>query len=289
MAADSFTRELFDWIDRVARDRELGALAKVVVMTLVSHMNRETRDAWPSQRTLADILGVTDRSVERSIKELQDRAHLFVDRAGARQVNRYRIGPGPDTDVGRESPDTRQECRPPHPTQMSDHLVPTADTDVGSPSPHPTQMSGRDVPHPTPVSDDTRHGCRPNHLNEPSENRISRNSKLEEGSAAPAGGRRKRTSQAPTEAEISEFEEFWATYPRKEVRPRALKAFVEARRSGVTAAALVEGARRQARAKVEHKFIPHPATWLSDRRWEDADRQARAAAAVHGRACATGF
>jgi hypothetical protein len=69
------------------------------------------------------------------------------------------------------------------------------------------------------------------------------------------------------------FAEFWMAYPRKAGKGAAEKAF---RKTGIGAALLpnVLQAIERARAteqwrKDNGQFIPHPATWLNERRWED--------------------
>ena len=67
------------------------------------------------------------------------------------------------------------------------------------------------------------------------------------------------------------FAEFWQAYPRKVAKPAAEKAW---RKVAAEADAIMAGLRRQAGceqwAKDGGQFIPHPATWLNGRRWEDA-------------------
>lgn len=66
------------------------------------------------------------------------------------------------------------------------------------------------------------------------------------------------------------FASFWALYPRKTGKGSARKAYDKAvsRSSAIT---LIEGARRLANDPnlPPMQFIPHPATWLNDDRWED--------------------
>jgi hypothetical protein len=71
------------------------------------------------------------------------------------------------------------------------------------------------------------------------------------------------------------FDRFWQTYPRKCAKQRAERAF---RRLSPDAALLdqicaaVEVQKRQYDWRKEGgKYIPYPATWLNDRRWEDVD------------------
>lgn len=67
------------------------------------------------------------------------------------------------------------------------------------------------------------------------------------------------------------FAEFWQAYPRKVAKPAAEKAW---RKVAGEADAILAGLKRASGceqwAKDGGQFIPHPATWLNGRRWEDA-------------------
>lgn len=71
----------------------------------------------------------------------------------------------------------------------------------------------------------------------------------------------------------SGFEEFWAAYPRRVGKRRAQAEYVKALRNGVAHNDLVEGARRLAWSKrdLNQRYIPHPAKWLAEGRWEDEE------------------
>ena len=65
---------------------------------------------------------------------------------------------------------------------------------------------------------------------------------------------------------------FWERYPRKVGRPAAKKAWAGVRpQNQETVEAMNEGLGRWQGfwAKKDKEFIPHPATWLNQRRWED--------------------
>lgn len=67
------------------------------------------------------------------------------------------------------------------------------------------------------------------------------------------------------------FDEFWAHYPRKIGKRAALLAFERAVKRA-PAEAIIEGAKRFAadpNLPLDRRFIPHPATWLNQDRWED--------------------
>jgi hypothetical protein len=70
-----------------------------------------------------------------------------------------------------------------------------------------------------------------------------------------------------------DFSQWYALYPRKESRKKALPAFKRAMQS-ISLAKLLELTKAYAKS-VEDKelqFLPHPATWLNQERWDDVDK-----------------
>ena len=70
------------------------------------------------------------------------------------------------------------------------------------------------------------------------------------------------------------FDVFWETYPKKVARPAALTAFKKAKLNGHLPDVLKdieEKSNSEAWTKNKGQFIPNPATYLNQRRWEDAD------------------
>lgn len=69
------------------------------------------------------------------------------------------------------------------------------------------------------------------------------------------------------------FATFWAKYPKKVAKPQALKAWKKIKPAGQLLAEMMAALEKQnANAdwqKDGGQFIPHPATWLNGRRWED--------------------
>lgn len=86
----------------------------------------------------------------------------------------------------------------------------------------------------------------------------------------PAGGVSKPKKR---DAEHRHFAAFWTAYPRKTAKPNAEKAFARIDPDDATFAAMLAALDRQRRSpdwcKDGGQFIPHPATWLNQRRWED--------------------
>lgn len=66
----------------------------------------------------------------------------------------------------------------------------------------------------------------------------------------------------------SNFPDFWAAYPRKVGRGAAEKAFAAAIAKGATVADIAAGLNRQVWPD-DPRFVPHPATWLNQGRWQD--------------------
>lgn len=69
------------------------------------------------------------------------------------------------------------------------------------------------------------------------------------------------------------FARFWSAYPRKVGKPDAIKAFGRLRMEDGLLAAIQDGLERAQQSRQWREdngaFIPHPATWLNRRGWED--------------------
>ena len=78
-------------------------------------------------------------------------------------------------------------------------------------------------------------------------------------------------NQQPRAIALDGFDAFYSAYPRKVNKPQAQKAWAKIKPSEHQA--ITEGLTRWKAsrdwAKDDGQFIPHPATWLNGRRWED--------------------
>jgi hypothetical protein len=76
---------------------------------------------------------------------------------------------------------------------------------------------------------------------------------------------------------LARFEEFWAVYPRHVAKDAARKVWLKLAPDVALTALLVAKVREHARSpqwvKDGGAFIPHPRTWLSQKRWEDETQQ----------------
>ena len=68
------------------------------------------------------------------------------------------------------------------------------------------------------------------------------------------------------------FDEFWKVYPRKQSKKDAKRAFTKACKTEEQYRTIMAGLRSVIETDwngKDPKYIPHPATWLNGRRWED--------------------
>jgi len=70
---------------------------------------------------------------------------------------------------------------------------------------------------------------------------------------------------------LTRFEDFWSVCPRKIGKGKAEEKFSAAVRAGADADRIIAAMRAYASTRhgEDEKFTVHPATWLSQRRWED--------------------
>lgn len=69
------------------------------------------------------------------------------------------------------------------------------------------------------------------------------------------------------------FDVFWDAYPRKVSKPHAIKAWNKLKPGDDLVQTILGAIRDQAKSaqwlRDDGQYIPHPATWLNNRRWED--------------------
>ena len=79
--------------------------------------------------------------------------------------------------------------------------------------------------------------------------------------------------EQPCAGPSDEFESFWRLYPRKTARGAALKAWEKLRPDAALRARMAAAVAAQSRSaqwtKDGGQFVPHPATWINQKRWED--------------------
>ena len=66
-----------------------------------------------------------------------------------------------------------------------------------------------------------------------------------------------------------QFDEFWKIYPKKVSKESAKKAWLKIKPNDDLVAKITKAVKDQKLSEREQQFIPHAATWLSAKRWED--------------------
>ncbi len=81
---------------------------------------------------------------------------------------------------------------------------------------------------------------------------------------------RENTSSS-IKSKSADFDEFWKAYPRHIAKAAALKAFNKAKLPDIVSliAALEQQKKQPSWTRDKGQFIPHPATWINQCRWED--------------------
>lgn len=87
----------------------------------------------------------------------------------------------------------------------------------------------------------------------------------------PKRGRRDTEPKKVAEWKPEIFERFWRLYPRGEKRPRAIAAWDRLKPSDELIVEMSNALKRQISSEEWQRGIgiPHPATWINQRRWED--------------------
>jgi len=74
-----FTAWKLDLLDRMSTDRRLSATDFRVAYRLLSYMNAESGACFPKQETIADDVGVTDRTIRHSLVNLRACGWLKIE------------------------------------------------------------------------------------------------------------------------------------------------------------------------------------------------------------------
>lgn len=219
-------------------NRSQHAGTELLMLVVLADYSDDDGNSYPSVAALARKCRTGQRNANYVLNALQSSGELRVlKNEGPRGTNRYRIM------LAKLGSDTLQSGSP---LQPAAPLKQRAPLKPNSPTPATQFLK------PLQPSAD-----------EPSLNR-------QEPSSAIA--KTKRASKAKSEHPL--FPEFYAAYPRKVARAAASKAFAalapdrELQKTMIEAIATQQLAERCAQG--EERYVPHPASWINLRRWEDA-------------------
>ena len=86
------------------------------------------------------------------------------------------------------------------------------------------------------------------------------------------------TNQSIKKEDIYPFEEFWSAYPKKKAKEAAKKAWLKLKPDETLGKEIIQAVTESAKTKdwlkENGKYIPHPATYLNGKRWEDERNEA---------------
>lgn len=110
-------------------------------------------------------------------------------------------------------------------------------------------------------------------IDKPSESKLPSPREDSRKPAKPTRRIKEGTKEGTKESEPAGFADFWSAYPRKTAKPEAQKAFAKLNPDSELLSKLLGAIALQKLSgqwqSEGGSFIPHPATWLNGRRWED--------------------
>jgi len=200
-------------------------------------------DAWPSQSTIAANLGLTTEGVRKIVNRLETKGRLKIVRpAHTAPGQRLRYCVNTQTTVGANTP-----------------------TGVGANDNNNTPTAGGAN---TPTA-------KPRHIR-----RTLQGTHQIRGRARGASP----VHRPKAREEDTVFARFWSAYPKKVAKVDARRAWAKLRPDAALVERIIAGVERYAGTegwtKDGGRFIPHPATFLNKRRWDDEIEPSGVAAAL---------
>lgn len=108
---------------------------------------------------------------------------------------------------------------------------------------------------------------------EQTETKDSKPEQTETNSPTKKENKKENKNQNQNKEQQARFDRFWEAYPRKEAKPRARSEFDKIAPDDDLLAkmlAAIDRWKRSAQWREDGgKYIPHPATWIHQKRWED--------------------
>jgi hypothetical protein len=217
----------------------VGFAAAWVYVLLLRHADTEGR-CWPQYSTLAEESGLSLMTVRRALDTLDKEGFVKRERTG--RANMFTVN---TLIVLTEQSDSAERTIT---GEMNNQSVLTEQSEC-------SHRTIREVP---PSSPPSLLPPDPHTLNPPIIPPL--------GEEDPRRRHKKNTCVEP-----SEFVAFYQAYPRKVARPIACAAWQKLNPDADMVARIMEGLQRSLPGWQQRdvEFIPHPATWLNQHRWED--------------------
>ena len=255
------------WCDKrvIQHEPPLSSFAVHVYMVLAYHV-RKDRTCFPSQTTIARISGISRSRTNAAIRELVKAG--FVATAVHGRVLVYalpQVRPVVQDDRSEDKPvavDDRSEDEPVANNDRSEDNLSLITTGCVGPvvQDDTTCRPGRQVPV---VNSDTEQEV----INKEVNNKTSPSAEGEGVATA------KKAKSRKAEVLPEGFSWWYEHYPRKVARSDAVKAWDKLAPDDALQKVMIQAVEKQKRSpawlKDNGDFIPHPATWINGRRWED--------------------
>lgn len=235
---------------RISEDKRLGWAARGLLIYLLGKP-----DNW--QVSIEDLrrqtIGARSRTGRDGIygllRELQEAGYITTVPQARREDGTL----GPVEYVVREAPLTGQPD--------------TAEPDTAQPEAAEPYAGQPDTAEPTQTKTDSKQGLKEQQGLSESEAPRKRGTRLPQDWTPDPSAEPIQLNRSTGDG----FAAFWTAYPRRVSKPAAAKAWKAKKLDQYLEAILEDIERRKADAGqwTEPKFIPHPATYLNQRRWED--------------------
>ncbi len=216
---------------------------KLVLLALADHAADDGSSVYPSVKHLSLKCDMSERTVQRYLRRLEQADLIRVEKKSSRYApTRYQLN-----------------------LAAIRARIPAEDRGDKRVTPEPARGDSGVTPEAVRGDNRGRSGVTP----------VSPESSVE-----PSGEpnhHRARVAKGDPEG----FDLFWSQYPRKEAKERARKAWAQIEPDDATRerilAALEVQKRSEGWKRDGGRYIPHPASWLNARRWEDEVEAAGAA------------
>lgn len=226
----------FNWV-KLILDTDLPPYCKFISLYLSTFMNMEQQMAFPSQSRMAKEMGISKATINKYLNLLEESKWLTRERGNSLKATRYFAS-------------FPQEIEKLAGSTHSSLYTPPSPPD-GLPTRSSSTPHGRgSTPHGLGV---VRH----------TDTNNNNNNKGTRGST-PHG--------LPPSHNTTSFDDFWGLYPKKSGKGAARTAFTKAlKKTDASTIADAVKAHTQTDQWQKHsgKFIPNPATWLNQERWDD--------------------
>jgi biotin operon repressor len=245
------------WMRALLEDTRVSEGARLAGVRLALFLYVKSGRCDPGYERLAQVLGISERSVFRRIAELEHAGRIAIDRQRGRgKLSNFHLVMAERMTAASSFSDPKkvtaassfkaEKVTPV--TKKGDSAVSEKVTPVGS---HKAFLKAkRKAEKSQTLAPDLFSGKKD----------------------APARSKHaaRINKQAKPDIDAS-FQEFWAAYPKRVAKEAARKAFAAALKGGVEPEVLIAGAARYAaeRAGQEARYTKHPATWLNGGCWAD--------------------